>query len=257
MRHRVVNLVRARSVGFSVWMMAAVAMVHAGPMNKTAHSSPEVSHPVRYNFPPPSRGDRFARSGLNLAQGLRGWQRYGKVIKSIASTHRVDPFVIGAYVWLESGFDPNQDYRRGRLRALGLGSVQAGDYPQYRVGQLLEPTLNLKLTAKEFSNSWQPADMTGTVMDVWYPAWRTHARHGWVLPVVRTPQVYVQAIANRFYALKEIDKRLRTPHERATTTDMLKSKSAARHIGSTSLHDTRNQRLALSTVRQCIASSRD
>jgi len=117
----------------------------------------------------------------------------------------VDPLVIGAYIWLESEFDPRQDFVRGKRRALGLGSVQAQDYPKYTRSQLLEPELNVKLTTAEFARKWRPQDMAGTVMDVWYPAWRRLVALGRPVPVIRSPEVYTQAIANRYYALQEID----------------------------------------------------
>lgn len=163
----------------------------------------------RYNFPPASRGDRFARRGLNMKVGIQGWRRYGRLIKRVARTHQIDPFVLGAYVWVESEFDPNQDYTNGRKRALGLGSVQATDFRQYTPAQLKQPHLNLTLTAKEFAHKWNSRDMFGTVMDVWYPRWRQRMAAGERLPVVKTPHTYVQAIANRFYALQEIDRHLK------------------------------------------------
>lgn len=158
-----------------------------------------------YNFPPPSRGDRFARRGLNLRIGIRGWRRFGGLVKRHAEAYRVDPLVVGAYIWLESGFDPRQDYARGKRRALGLGSVQAQDYPRYTRSQLLDPDLNVQLTVAEFAQKWRPHDMVGTVMDVWYPAWRRLVALGRPVPVIKSPEVYTQAIANRYHALREID----------------------------------------------------
>jgi hypothetical protein len=173
------------------------------PEDRAGRASP------RYNFPPPSRGDRFARRGLNLKVGIKGWRRYGAVIKRIARTHRIDPYVLGAYIWVESEFDAGQDYVRGPRRALGLGSVQAQDHRRYTPAQLKDPALNVDLTAREFKAKWRPTDMFGTVMDVWYPAWRRLAARGEALPVMKKPEIYVQAIANRYYALREIDARLR------------------------------------------------
>ena len=162
-----------------------------------------------YNFPPATRGDRFARNGLSMKVGIRGWRRYGKLIKRVASEQRIDPYVLGAYVWVESAFDARQDYRANGKRALGLGSVQATDHRRYPVATLMDPYFNLTLTAKEFKSKWKPHDMSGTVMDVWYPAWRRLVAKGRRIPVVKSPSVYVQAIANRYYALQEIDRHLR------------------------------------------------
>ncbi|MEB3329073.1 MAG: hypothetical protein VKQ33_07560 [Candidatus Sericytochromatia bacterium] len=181
------------------------------------HGEARGRHQPGYNFPPPSRGDRFARRGLNLKVGIRGWRRFGPLIKKVARAHGVDPFVVGAYIWVESEFDPRQDYVRGPRRAIGLGSVQATDHPGLSVAALMEPRRNVELTVREFADKWRPNDMRGTVMDVWYPAWRRMVAVGRPLPVIRTPGVYVQAIANRYYALREIDQHLR-PTQRAAGT---------------------------------------
>ncbi|MEB3285753.1 MAG: hypothetical protein VKN33_10750 [Candidatus Sericytochromatia bacterium] len=167
--------------------------------------TPREVQPSGYNFPPPSRGDRFARRGLDLRVGIRGWRQFGGLIKRQSAAVGIDPLVLGAYIWLESEFNPRQNYVRGRRRALGLGSVQAQDYPRYTRRQLLDPELNVKLTAAEFAQKWHPQDMVGTVMDVWYPAWRRLVARGRPVPVIKSPDVYTQAIANRYYALKEID----------------------------------------------------
>jgi hypothetical protein len=164
---------------------------------------------LEYNFPPPSRGDRFARRGLDLRVGIRGWRRFGTLIKQTATSHGVDPFVVGAYIWVESEFDPKQDYVRGPKRAIGLGSVQATEHPRLTIAEMMEPRRNVELTVREFAEKWHPNDMRGTVMDVWYPAWRHMVARGRPLPVIRAPEVYVQAIANRYYALREIDQHLR------------------------------------------------
>lgn len=194
-----------------LYIPPAVSATGPQPFYKIPHRlSRAGSAAPRYNFPPPSRGDRFARSGLNLKPGIQGWRRYGDLIKRIANTHRIDPYVLGAYIWVESGFDERQDYRRGHRRALGLGSVQAQHNRRYTAAQLMDPTLNVDLTAREFKARWRPNDMFGTVMDVWYPAWRRLARQGEPLPVLKRPEIYVQAIANRYYALREIDQRLRS-----------------------------------------------
>lgn len=162
-----------------------------------------------YNFPQATRGDRFARRGLDLRVGIKGWRHFGKVIKRVAQEQKIDPYVLGAYVWIESGFDPNQDYSDNGKRALGLGSVQATDHPQRDPDELREPYVNLTLTAKEFRHKWRPQDMAGTVMDVWYPAWRKRVANGERIPVVHAPDVYVQALANRYYALQDIDRHMR------------------------------------------------
>ena len=168
-----------------------------------------------YNFPPPSRGDRFARRGLNFRVGIRGWRRFGGLIKEASRARGVDPFVVGAYIWVESEFDPHQDYVRGAKRAIGLGSVQATEHPGESVEALMAPRRNVELTVREFADKWRPNDMGGTVMDVWYPAWRHLVASGRPVPVIREPGVYVQAIANRYYALREIDQHLR-PGRRTT-----------------------------------------
>lgn len=200
-------------------ILIASLLLFIPPANSSNGPLPVSRHPdsvdrhgsttPRYNFPPASRGDRFARKGLNLKVGIKGWRRFGGLIKRIAGTHRVDPYVLGAYIWVESEFDARQDYVRGPRRALGLGSVQAQDHRRYTADQLMDPSLNVDITAREFKAKWRPNDMFGTVMDVWYPAWRRLARRGEPLPVLKRPDVYVQAIANRYYALREIDQRLR------------------------------------------------
>jgi hypothetical protein len=189
-------------------LMSAMAL----PADLADAKSPDRSgyRHARYNFPPASRADRFSRSGPSVKVGITGWRKYGKLIKKVAAEQRIDPYVLGAYVWVESKFDANQDYAANGKRALGLGSVQATDHRRYSIQKLKDPYFNLTITAKEFRHRWKPNDMFGTVMDVWYPAWRRRAAQGRQLPVVKTPRVYVQAIANRYYALKEIDSRLRT-----------------------------------------------
>lgn len=162
-----------------------------------------------YNFPAATRGDRFARHGLQFKAGIRGWRRYGRMIKRVARAYDIDPYVLGAYVWVESGFNPHQDYSDDGCRAIGLGSVQATDHPGCTLATLQDPYTNLCLTAQEFSQKWTPHDMAGTVMDVWYPAWRRRLARGEGIPVVHTPDAYVQAIANRYYALREIDSHFR------------------------------------------------
>ena len=180
------------------------------PVSGIAASKPVDRHGSmlsRYNFPPASRGDRFAHR-LNLREGIKGWRHYGPLIKRVAKENRIDPYVLGAYVWVESSFNARQNYDNNDKTALGLGSVQATDHRKYTSKQLQEPYLNLTLTAREFKSKWHPHDMFATVMDVWYPAWRKRVARGMHIPVVRTPDSYVQAVANRYYALREIDERL-------------------------------------------------
>jgi hypothetical protein len=206
-------------------VLAAPHALASTPPNRLSAPQPldrrgEVGsrHLPGYNFPPPSRGDRFARRGLNFRVGIRGWRRFGALIKDTARGHGVDPFVVGAYIWVESEFDPQQDYVRGPKRAIGLGSVQATEHPGISVAALMDPRRNVELTVREFADKWRPNDMRGTVMDVWYPAWRHVVAAGRPLPVIQAPEVYVQAIANRYYALREIDQHLRLTRRAATTT---------------------------------------
>jgi hypothetical protein len=84
---------------------------------------------ARYNFPPPSRGDRFARSGIDLKKGIQGWLRFGAIIKHVALEHHIDPYVLGAYVWVESDFNPRQNYANDDHQAIGLSSVQRAGSP--------------------------------------------------------------------------------------------------------------------------------
>jgi soluble lytic murein transglycosylase-like protein len=197
------------------WALALVPVLVLSPVTLPADFSDAQAAnrrgatAPRYNFPPASRGDRFARNGPDLRTGIKGWKRYGKLIKRVAAEQKIDPYVLGAYVWVESKFDPRQDYSANGKRALGLGSVQATDHRRHSAERLKDPYFNLTITAKEFRSRWKPHDMFGTVMDVWYPAWRRKAASGQRIPVVKTPKVYVQAIANRYYALKEIDRHLR------------------------------------------------
>lgn len=208
--------VLAPAIFASVFAVLAplVVVLHAPSADAKGMPKHAVSHrraPVsrrfpprpRYNLPEASRGDRFAPDGLDLHRGVAGWHRYGHLIKRIAKTQGIDPHVLGAYVWVESGFNPMQNYKHGKLRAVGLGSVQAQDYPGYSLKQLEDPALNLTLTAREFRRKWHRKDMAGTVMDVWYPAWRRKPKKP--LPVIDSPGVYLQAIANRYEALCRID----------------------------------------------------
>lgn len=213
------NNFRARGHGWRGWALATAILflplakpageALANPMDARGERWSQQGPHSRYNFPRASRGDRFAPKGLVTREGIKGWARYGSLIKDCAKQQGVDPYVVGAYIWLESGFDPKQDYANDTHHAIGLGSIQPGDY-QYRYSekQLMDPWLNAMLTAHEFKLNWHPHDIAGTVMDVWYPSWRKRAAQGQALPVVQAPEVYVQAIANRYYALREIDEHL-------------------------------------------------
>jgi hypothetical protein len=178
-------------------MLALSPLAHPA---QVAHAKPVDRHGSllnRYNFPSASRGDRFAKHGLNLKVGIKGWRRFGKTIKRVAHEQKIDPYVLGAYCWVESGFDPEQDYSNGDKRALGLGSVQATDHPGIDPDRLQEPYTNLTITAREFRRKWRPHDMFGTVMDVWYPAWRSGRR----IPNLGNAFGYMQLFSNRYFAL--------------------------------------------------------
>src|SRR5206468_843722 len=101
-----------------------------------------------------------------------------------------------------------QDFKKGKKRAIGLASVQANDHPGVSPKRLADPYVNLSLTAREFRQHWKTHDMASTVMDVWYPGWRARMAKKRSLPAVGSPKVYLQAIANRYQALRLIDGRL-------------------------------------------------
>lgn len=155
-----------------------------------------------YNLLNPAK-DRW---GLSVKEAEIGWQKYGSLIERVAIEQDIDPLILGAYVWTESNFDTRQDTRaRGKI-AVGLASIQAQDY---RLGLPLEarverlkrdPYLNLTLAAKEFKSRWNPDDMFGTVMDVWYPAWRRKGR----IPGLGTAYGYVQLFSNRYFLLMTV-----------------------------------------------------
>lgn len=156
-----------------------------------------------YNLLNPAK-DRW---GLTAKEAQIGWRKFGPLIEQVAIEQDIDPLILGAYVWTESNFDTRQDTRaRGKI-AVGLASIQAQDYG--RLGGALEdrverlkrdPYLNLTLAAKEFKARWNPEDMFGTVMDVWYPAWRRQGR----IPNMGTAYAYVQLFSNRYFLLMTI-----------------------------------------------------
>ncbi len=78
--------------------------------------------------------------------------------------------VTAAYCWQE-GADPRQDFRAGSMRAIGLCSVQAQDYPGYSIRQLLDPVLNIRLTLREMLTRWT-GDPVTTATDTFLPRWR-------------------------------------------------------------------------------------
>lgn len=164
---------------------------------------PNFDQVTPYNLLAPGK-DRW---GVSPATGIKGWTRWGPLIEEVALRHGLDPAILGAYVWTESNFDTNQYYAARGLHAVGLGSVQAQDHPSlgptiaFRVKVLQEdPRLNLTLTAREFKGRWNPEDMFGTVMDVWYPAWRSGRR----IPSLGNAFGYMQLFSNRYFILLDI-----------------------------------------------------
>lgn len=161
---------------------------------------PNFDQLTPYNLLTPSK-DRW---GVSNQEALKGWQRYGALIEEVAIAHGLDPAILGAYVWTESNFDTNQLTGERGLYAVGLGSVQAQDHPELgptlegRIQRLQQdPKLNLTLTAREFRSRWKPDDMFGTVMDVWYPAWRSGRR----IPHLGSAFGYMQLFSNRYFSL--------------------------------------------------------
>ncbi len=164
---------------------------------------PNFDQVTPYNLLAPGK-DRW---GVSPATGIKGWSRWGSLIEEVALRHGLDPAILGAYVWTESNFDTHQYYAARGLHAVGLGSVQAQDHPALgptialRVQRLQQdPRLNLTLTAREFRSRWNPQDMFGTVMDVWYPAWRTGRR----IPSLGDAFGYMQLFSNRYFILLDI-----------------------------------------------------
>lgn len=155
-----------------------------------------------YNLLVPSK-DKW---GYTWKEGLRGWERYRPYIEQAAIEQGLDPMILGAYVWTESNFNTNQDNRDRGMYAIGLGSVQAQYHPELgpletRIRRLKEdPLLNLRITAKEFRAAWNPKNMYGTVMDVWYPAWRRRSS----IPNLGNSYAYMQLFSNRYFMLIQI-----------------------------------------------------
>ncbi len=159
---------------------------------------PNFDQITPYNMLAPGK-DRW---GIAPSHGIKGWQRYGGMIEEAAIMNGLDPAILGAYVWTESNFDTNQHYAARGMHAVGLGSVQAQDHPELgpsldlRVRRLQQdPRLNLRITAREFKSRWNPQDMFGTVMDVWYPAWRSGRR----IPALGDAFGYMQLFSNRSF----------------------------------------------------------
>jgi hypothetical protein len=164
---------------------------------------PNFDQLTPYNLLKPGK-DRW---GVSIQEGIKGWKRYGPLIEQVAISHGLDPAILGAYVWTESNFDTHQYYAARGLHAVGLGSVQAQDHPSLgptiavRVARLQsDPRLNLDITAREFKARWNPQDMFGTVMDVWYPAWRTGRR----IPSLGNAFGYMQLFSNRYFLLLDL-----------------------------------------------------
>ena len=97
-------------------MALPVDLAEANSADRSGHRA------ARYNFPPASRGDRFARNGPSMKIGIKGWRKYGPLIKRVAAEQRIDPYILGAYVWVESKFDPRQDYSANGKRAWPLAA---------------------------------------------------------------------------------------------------------------------------------------
>lgn len=155
-----------------------------------------------YNLMVPAR-DKW---GYTAKEGIRGWEQYRPFIEQAAIEVGIDPMILGAYIWTESNFNTYQDNREGGMIAIGLGSVQAQYHPELgplatRVRRLKEdPLLNLRITAREFRGVWNSEDMFGTVMDVWYPAWRRRRS----IPHLKNAYGYMQLFSNRYFMLIQI-----------------------------------------------------
>lgn len=182
-----------------------VAARDVEPLYQALTALPHKRHDelTPYNLLNPAK-DRW---GLSVKEAEIGWRKYGALIEQVAIEQGIDPLILGAYVWTESNFDTRQDTRARGLIAVGLTSVQAQDYR--RLGGTLEerverlkrdPHLNLTLAAREFKSRWNPDDMFGTVMDVWYPAWRRNGR----IPNLGTAYAYVQLFSNRYFLLMNV-----------------------------------------------------
>lgn len=199
----------ATTLGSADWSKQAKASGFAGTKQKqlwkdlNALPHPNFDQKTPYNLLMPAH-DRW---GISTQEAVKGWSRFGQQIEEASLALGMDPAILGAYVWTESNFDANQYNASGGLIAVGLGSVQAQDYPSLggsldeRVKRLQKDTrLNLKLTAKEFRSKWNPQDMFGTVMDVWYPAWRD----GRAIPHMGNAFGYMQLFSNRYFVLLDM-----------------------------------------------------
>lgn len=204
-----VAMLLATQLGSREWAKAATRAGVPAKRHKAlwqdlnALPHPNFDQLTPYNLMAPAK-DRW---GLSPKQAIRGWNQYGGLIEEVAITHGLDPVILGAYVWTESNFDTNQYTAARGLHAVGLGSVQAQYFPQLgatmpeRVRKLQrDPKLNLTLTAREFKAKWNPQDMFGTVMDVWYPAWR----RGQKIPNLGNAFGYMQLYSNRYFLLLEL-----------------------------------------------------
>lgn len=199
----------ATQLGSRDWGKAATEVGVAKPRQKAlwqdlnALPHPNFDQLTPYNLLAPAK-DRW---GLTAKEAIIGWSKYGSLIEEVAIAHGLDPVVLGAYIWTESNFDTNQYTAARGLHAVGLGSVQAQYFPSLgatmpeRVRRLQQdPKLNLTITAREFKAKWNPQDMFGTVMDVWYPAWR----RGGAIPNLGNAFGYMQLYSNRYFMLLEL-----------------------------------------------------
>lgn len=181
-----------------------VAKSRTEPLWQALMALPHKRHDelTPYNLLTPAK-DRW---GLTPKEGLIGWSKYGQLIERVVIEQGIDPLILGAYVWTESNFDTRQETRQHGLIAVGLTSVQAQDFRHIgplsqRISRLKgDPYLNLTLAAREFKAHWNAKDMFGTVMDVWYPAWRRRDR----IPNLGTAYGYVQLFSNRYFLLMTI-----------------------------------------------------
>lgn len=201
-----VAMMLATQLGMSDWSKAAQrAGVRGDRLTALWRDLKALPHPnfeqlTPYNLLAPAH-DRW---GVSNQEALKGWAKYGSLIEEVAIANGLDPAILGAYVWTESNFDTHQLEAARGLCAVGLGSVQAQDYPSLgpsmslRIHRLQDdPRLNLTLTAREFKSRWNPHDMFGTVMDVWYPSWRSGRR----IPNMGNAFGYMQLFSNRYFAL--------------------------------------------------------
>lgn len=203
------TMLLATQLGSATWSQSALqAGVPAKRQKALWNDLNALPHPnfdqlTPYNLLSPAK-DRW---GLSPKEAIRGWEKFGALIEEVAIAHDLDPVILGAYIWTESNFDTNQYTAARGLHAVGLGSVQAQYFPHLgatmpeRIKRLQQdPKLNLTLTAREFKAKWNPQDMFGTVMDVWYPAWRRGGR----IPNLGNAFGYMQLFSNRYFLLLEL-----------------------------------------------------